>query len=319
MPKVVLITKSDQETYGSQVRYPDPIPGIIRFGSVNLLAGASGVGKTCLITALLAQLRVGDTIFGHTTNPPVSIGYICADRGGETAQYWLDKAGSPQIEFYSLSDDPAFLPAKLRNKAQLVAILDSCLALLKLPPGSLVVIDPVALFMGGNLNDYQVCAIAMIEIRRLCTKRGLTLIGLAHAGKQKNDRKDQYRRLQDRILGSSALLGYGDTQMYLASPEETGEKFYTFLWHPHSAPPEVFPLDRDEEGRFVYWAGSSAAAIEGLIFASIPEDGSCVTWEFLLAVTNAPKTTLHRRLMQLLGDGLIERPVLGQYRRFRPQ
>lgn len=298
--------------------YPDPIPGVVKFRSVNLLAGASGVGKTCLTAALCTAMRDGGQIFGHTVNKPAAVGYLCADRGWESAAYWLEKSGFRDIRFYSLADDSTFTPSRLRNKAALVGILDEALMKLNVPEGAFVVVDPLALFMGGNLNDYQSCAIALLEIRRLCYKRNLTMLGLAHASKQKADKREQYRRLQDRILGSSAQHGYGDTQMYLASPEETGEKFYTFLWHPHTAPAEVFPLGRNDQGLFIPWEGSTQAAMEGTILAAIPEDSSIVTWEYLLATTGATKSTLHRRLTDLISEGVIERPAEGHYRRVKP-
>ena len=297
----------------------DPIPGIISFGSVNLLAGASGVGKTCLTATICTAMRDGAMLFGHPVNRPAAVGYVCADRGWTSAAYWLEKSGFRDIRFYSLADDPTFSPSRLRNKASLVGILGECLDKLNLPEGAFVVTDPLALFLGGNLNDYQSCAIALIEIRRLCTKKQMTLLGLAHASKQKADKREQYRRLQDRILGSSAQHGYGDTQMYLASPEETGEKFFTFLWHPHTAPAEIFPLGRNDQGMFIPWEGATQAAEEGAILAAIPEDyHTCVSWEYLLATSGASKSTLHRRLTELITEGLIERAVEGQYRRVKP-
>lgn len=304
---------------GPSQGYPDPIPGIISFGSVNLLAGASGVGKTCLTAGICTAMRDGTPLFGHAVNKPAGVGYVCADRGWMSAAYWLEKSGFRDIRFYSLADDTTFTPSRLRNKASLVAILGECLEKLSIPEGSFVVVDPLALFLGGNLNDYQSCAIALIEIRRLCAKKQFTVLGLAHASKQKADKREQYRRLQDRILGSSAQHGYGDTQMYLASPEETGEKFFTFLWHPHTAPAEVFPLGRNAEGLFIPFEGSTQAAEEGAILAAIPEDSTqCVTWEYLLATSGASKSTLHRRLTELINEGLIERAAEGQYRRVKP-
>lgn len=300
--------------------YPDPIPGIISFCSVNLLAGASGVGKTCLTAGVCTAMRDGTPLFGHPVNKPSAVGYVCADRGWMSAAYWLEKSGFRDIKFYSLADDSTFSPARLRNKASLVGILGECLDKLALPEGAFVVTDPLALFMGGNLNDYQSCAIALIEIRRLCYKRKITLLGLAHASKQKADKREQYRRLQDRILGSSAQHGYGDTQMYLASPEETGEKFYTFLWHPHTAPAEVFPLGRNDQGMFIPWEGSVQAALEGRILAAFPEDGTEISLEYLMATCEVSRATLYRRLQELMSEGLIEQPNkgTGMYRRRRP-
>lgn len=301
----------------SQAPFPDLIPGIITHGSVNILAGASGVGKTCLLSTLLTRLGAGKDIFGTPSTAPTQIGYICADRGGATAQHWLTQAGSPPLTFYSLVDDPFFRTITLRNKFKLVEVLESLIDKLQLPPGGLVVIDPITLFM-GNPNDYQGCAIACIEIRRACIKRGLTLIGTAHASKQKSDAKSQYKRLQDRILGSAAQLGYGDTQMYLASPEETGEKFYTFLWHPHTAPAQVFPLGRDPQGMFVDYLEGTQAIQEGKILSAVAEVEAGTSFAEILVLSEVPKTTVFRYLQELVKDGRILKVGHGRYRKTPP-
>lgn len=295
--------------------FPDPIPGIITFGSLNLLAGASGVGKTCLMAWVLKRLRDGLPIFDRETNAPAKLGFICADRGELTARYWLDKADYQDIAFYSLADDDAFNTSRLRSKVTLIKILGECFDKLQLPPGSLAVVDPLALFMGGNLNDYTNCAVACLEMRRECRRRQITLIGTAHASKQKSDRKERYERLQDRILGSTAQLGYGDTQLYLASPEETGERFYTFLWHSHTAPAEVFPLGRNKEGLFVPWAESAQSDGEKKILSVITTNEEGTAFADILIASEIPKTTVFRTLQDLIKDGRLLKVGHGRYRK----
>lgn len=297
------------------ILHHDPIPGILTFGSFNLLAGASGVGKTCLLSWMLRKLRDGQDIFNRKVNTPTAIGYIGIDRGVSTARYWFARAGYPEIVMYSLVDDRSFDPRRLRHRLTLTSILGEFLDKLGLPPGSLVVLDPAALLLGGNLMDYQACAIALIEIQRLCLDRQLTMIGTAHASKQKNDTKDQYKRLQDRILGSSAQLGYANTQMYLASPEETGEKFYTFMWHPHTSVAEAFPLGRDQHGMFVPYAESTQNAEEGKILAAISAAEEGTSFAEILLTSEVPKTTVHRYLQELLKDGRVLKVGHGKYRK----
>lgn len=307
-------TLPDAATARQAAPFPDPIPGIITFGSVNILAGASGVGKTCLLSSILVRLRDGLPVFGAPSHAPPAIGYISADRGSGTAQHWLALAGYPDICFYNLAEDLSFLTAKLRNRYQLVSVLEGLIEPLHLPQGSLVVVDPVTLFM-GNPNDYQGCAIACIEMRRMCWRRSLTLFGTAHASKQKADAKTQYTRLQDRILGSAAQLGYGDTQMYLASPEETGEKFHTFLWHPHISPPQVFSLGRDPHGLFVEWQEGTQALAEAKILVVITEHDEGTSFSDIIIKSEVPKTTVFRYLQDLLTDGRILKVGHGRYRK----
>jgi len=314
-----------QDPSASQAPFPDPLPGIISFGSINLLAGASGVGKTCLTAWLLTRFRDGTPIFGRTPNIPAKIAYLSADRGWASTRVWLDRVGYGDLAFYSLTDDANFALNKLENvnnrrASARTAVLRDCLEQLGLIPNSLVVIDPIALFLGGDLNNYDTCAIALIGIRRLCREFGITIIGLAHASKQKADKRDQYKRLQDRILGSAAQHGYGDTQMYLASPEETGKQTYTFLWHPHLSEAQTFALERDPKtGLFLstYDADHPFTENEERILASIDNTPEGTAYGAILKACSPPmdENQVYRCTRDLLHAGWLLQPKHGRYRR----
>lgn len=299
---------------------PDIIPNILPACSVNLLAGSPGVGKTALTAWMLRQIRDEQPIFGYATSKVPKIAVVGADRSWSSTGKWFALAGYSEIAHYSLQDDLQFNPYKLRNKLARIQILSDALDRLDpLPPGSLVMVDPLALFLGGNLSDYDSCAIACTQIRRLCQERGITIIGTAHSSKQKADKKERYLRLQDRINGSGALFGYTDTQMYLASPEETGERHYTFLWAPHHARPETFPLGRDQNGLFVPWEESVAATEEGKLLALIPaEDPGIGFGELVLKCGDEDppiaRTTVYRYLQELMQEGRILKCGHGHYK-----
>lgn len=313
-------------TTGQVLPPVDPLPGIISFGSVNLLAGAPGVGKTALTAGLLRQFRDGGEIFGRRVNVPPKIAYVCADRGWHVAQAWMNRAGFPEIPHYSLTDDDDFDDNKLHNKRARLTILRECLDHLDpLPVGSLVCVDPIALFMGGNLNDYDTCAIFLMGIRKIARKRGITILGLAHSSKQKNDKKEQYKRLQDRILGSAAQHGFGDTQLYLASPDETGTEYYQFMWNPHLEPAECFRLGREAKtGLFIPWdkplAPEERSAEEGKILSAIPDAPEGIGFgELVDRIPDASRATIHRYLQQLVKDGIVVHAGYGRYRRTTKQ
>src|SRR5262245_46438530 len=235
----------------------DPLPNIIPAHGISLLAGAPNVGKTALLASLALAFRDGRPIFGHQPSHIPAIGVINADRSwARGAGVWFRRAGFPDVRYYSMADDPHFDPRTLRRRFERSQRLIDFTDKLQLPAGSLLIADPVSLFLGGNLLDYDACAVACHEIRHALTLRQLTLIAAAHAAKLKADRRERYLRLQDQILGSTALFGFTDTQMYLASPEETGKPYFTFVWHSHLAPPEFFSLERDEQGLFVPYSGA---------------------------------------------------------------
>lgn len=231
---------------------PDPIPTILVGAGINLLAGAPNVGKTALLAGIMTRFRDGLPIFGHPSITPTKLAVLCIDRSWpQTTRVWFERAGYADIPAYSLLDDDEFVAKRLRKKQDRMIVFDMCLERLDLPFGALVMVDPIATFFGGNINDYDSCMVACMEMRQTCRRRGITLIGAAHAGKQKADKAQRYIRLQDRIAGSTALFGFTDTQMYLGSPEEIGEKFYILNWNPHLAPSESFKLTRDDLGLFI--------------------------------------------------------------------
>lgn len=301
---------------------PDPIPLFLPGGSLNLFAAAPGTGKTALLASVLQALRTGGPVFGHAIGEVAGLGWITADRSWEKdTKHWFGLVGYPDIPHYSIPDDPTFNPSRLRNKEHRLAILTECFGKLTLPPHSLVVIDPMALFLGGDLNRYGDVAVACLEVRNLLLSRQWTAIGPVHAAKLKADKGDRYLRLQDRILGSAALLGYSDTQMYLASPEETTKPYFTFLWHPHLAPAEEVHLVQNAQGLFVpYEAGKTApsVALIDLVYGLLPEDGTPIDTETLLIrATEIPisRATLFRHLSTLLQEDRIAKAAQGSYKR----
>jgi hypothetical protein len=285
---------------------------------VSLLSGAAGLGKTALLATIAKAFKHGAPVFGHQPGAIAEVGIIVADRGWDRgARVWFDRAGFPDVKHYSMPDDPGFDPRCLRKKFERTARLGEFIDRLALPKRSLLFCDPIGLFLGGNLLNYDDCAVACHEIRVLLRNRELTLIATAHSGKLKVEKKDRYARLQDQILGSSALLGFTDTQMVLASPEETGQPYYTFLWVPHLAPPETFLLERDQDGIFKLMEGTDSTSASRVL-ALVPVDGTEITAGELGTLAEAiPLTlkTVHRSLNQLVAQGQVTKVRRGTYRR----
>ena len=235
---------------------PDPLPPILLGGSVNVFAGASGTGKTALLAGWAVALRDKTPICGYLPGQIRKIYVISADRSYiQSTKLWFALAGWGDIPAYSLQDDLGFNLARLRKRSDRVSILQHCIDTLSVEPWSVVIVDPLGLFLGGNLLDYDTCLVACSEIRRICQRRQFTILGLAHASKQIADPKRRYLRLQDRIAGSTAIFGYSDTQIYLAAPEELSTPkhpidHYTLYWNPHHSPSETFALQRTSEGLF---------------------------------------------------------------------
>lgn len=297
------MTDSATSSGSCQVPYGDPLPEILPAGGISLLAGAPSVGKTALLAGILRDIRDGRSVFGHQPNGVAGIGYVNADRGWiRGSGVWFERIGYPEIVQYSMADDENFSPKLLRKRHERVDVLLGFIDRLKLPSHSLIVVDPIALFLGGNLLDYDSCACACHEIRAGLRARKLTMLATAHSSKIKGDKRERYMRMQDQILGSTAIFGFTDTQMYLASPDEVRKPYFVFLWHPHTAKPETFYLEQDEQGLFRPYSGSDTFT-QNKILALMPDDAEI---EFGALVELAQQIPLSRRTVKNVLDELIE-------------
>ncbi len=258
--------------------FPDPIPGIVPFGSICTISGETGVGKNALVSEWIARWQTGRPICGHPTNLPTAIGMVAGDRRWRTAKTWLEVSGCLPISHLSVRDDPKFPWADLRDWRKVPKVFAKVLAELGLTPGGLLIIDPLALFLPGKVNDYKDMAIALGTLDQILAPLQLTTLGIFHQSKQSSDPSKGYNRPQDRILGSAAQIGFSDTSMFIASPTELACDYYCFGWVPHNAPPETFEFTRDKSGLFIPYKGllDEAGEVEydrpSQVLLLIPED-----------------------------------------------
>lgn len=319
----------------SDIFIHDPMPPVILRHSVNLLAGAPGTGKTAFLVYMVQTLQHQKPFFTlPAPAQPIYQAFIGADRSwDDSTRKWFDVQGIDADSFphYSLQDDRQFQKSRLRKKHERIAIFRECLDRVSrdgsgvFPTPSLIYVDPLALFLGGNLLDYDTCLVACSELREICIDKGICIVGTAHAAKQKADKKETYLRLQDRILGSAALFGYTDTQLYLASPEETDRSSYTFLWAPHHAKSQMFAMGRDEEGRFVPVDGQpleSTTAAKGAkkplqdvdwLLSLLAEPKKATELVEVGAERSVSRMTVYRRLNALCDEGRVRQVSRGVY------
>jgi hypothetical protein len=223
---------------------------------ISLLAGAPGAGKTTLISSWAVAFRDQQPIFGHQPRHIPFVGVLATDRSWESHSQWFTAAGWPDVPHYSYQDDPAFQWDRFLVRADLPLLFQVGLTQLYPPngppPGSVIFADTIAMFIDGNLIDYKRTAVSLGHLNRICRRRQICCVGTAHMSKQKADQKDKYLRPQDRILGSAALLGFTDTQMFILAPEDIDADHHLFGWVPHHAQAETFELTRDpQSGLFV--------------------------------------------------------------------
>lgn len=311
----------------------DPIPGVMPFGSICTLAGASGVGKNAMVSGWVARWLAGKTICGHATNKPIAIGMLAGDRRWRSHRIWLDVAGVGELPHYSLRDDKTFQWRMLRNADSTLTALNLALDRLNLPPGGLLIADPLSLWLPGKINDYKDVAIGLGTLDQVLHRRQLTCLGIFHQSKSKNDVKQNYSRPQDRILGSAAQLGFSDTTMYLLSPEDLDQPYYGLGWIPHNAPAETHYFTRTSTGLFQihYPPATDEAVTSGdqttneraqIIMQLLPEEGGIERHLWVKRVADAGLNislkTFQRDVEWLIQQGLVQRDGYGKYSRRKP-
>lgn len=316
---------ADSTTQNSS-QFPDPIPHIIPAGSLNILAGAGGVGKTTFMAELAVRLRDGRSVCGYASNRQSSLGIITSDRKWKSHRLWFAAAGWPDIPHFSLRDLPGFDWESLNTTTKRKDLLNRGLDSLKLEPGGFVLIDPLATFLPGRMIDYHSMLRGLGMIDGILGPRKLTAFCTGHTGKQKANPNDRWLRPQDRLLGSTALVGFVDTTLYILSPQETDQAYYEFGWIPHNSPEGTFKLVRDTRtGLFIPYrdgqTGESDLDRPMKLLELIPVDGIKTMSLVELAQENfkTSKSTTLRDLKQLRTHGMIFEDELGFQRRRKVQ
>ena len=252
-------------------------------GSMALLAGQSCAGKTALLASLVRHAVRREPIFGRVPDAYTAIGYMSFGRPWESdAGYWLG-LNDVQIPHYSVVEhgDSLVEPSWKRQDwvRTLFNIADKHLSL---PPGSLLNVDQVTLFL-GDVNKYRQCAPALVRMHQELAARGWALVGTTAAGKVRRDPQQRYLTMLDSIMGSSAgLYGGADIGMYLAPPVESDARQdrYTLAFRPHRGDTETFEVGRNDDGVFALEDLRLKDALK--LFQFVPEDGRSITRKELI-------------------------------------
>ena len=296
---------------------PDIISSVLPAEEVSILAGASGVGKTTLIMTVLKDLQEGREVFGNPVLPSAKIGYIAADRTWESyvktaALTGLDLS---RISIRTLIDDAKINLADFEKDpmATLQGLIRSML------PLDLVVVDPLVVFLGVDTNKDHLNAARLIALNRFCRANKVTILGTHHATKARSDYS--FKRAQDRISGTSALLGFTSTQLFLAAPEETGREDGCHEWHiiSHHAPGRVICLRRvDGLFELVETVTANNEPLDERILQFVASFDYAIPRKMIMdAVVDenyGPSTpTVDRKLAHLVRESLLVKEDTGMY------
>lgn len=274
----------------------DPIPGILKRFTINILVGAGGAGKSRMLASWWDRWERGATINGYPTNRPTGMFWLFADRTWEEDGAEIFKAfgrTEKDVAHLNLADTIIEDKEKFANVAfklflRLLTKLNPC-------PGAIVYVDPIILFVSGNPNQMRDVAWALMDFRRVCQQRKITIIATHYYSKQKAGNGDHYVRPVDRGAGSGAFVGFAHTVMYLEEPNKD-HPFYLFGWRPRHRAEETFKFRMDNQtGTFHPYDEVSAQA------ADVPLSEPAVQLYSLIPDTDIDTTTLFAQATERFG------------------
>jgi archaellum biogenesis ATPase FlaH len=302
------------------------IDGMLPRHEVSILAGASGAGKTTLLMQVLRQLQHNEPVFGRAVQPDLKLGYIAADRTWRAYERLAKQVGVDldKIHCRALIDDDTIDTDNFEKNPQ--NVLQGLLADMVKCGVELVIVDPLVVFLGCDTRIYHVNAARLIKLNKLCRNNKITLLGTHHATKARSDYS--FKRPQDRINGSGALLGFTSTQLFLAGADELNKD--ASEWHiiSHHAPAAVIYLERDPAtGLFREVVGQEClpkdisnfkedpSDFAAKILNLIPSDGTPVKRDAIADVLKdlISPATVDRHLQRLKSDGVLRAYDSGFY------
>lgn len=310
-------------------QFPDPIPGVIPFGTTSLFVGSPHAGKTIELTDLAIRLRDGRSFCGHPTTRQ-AVGIITTDHRWEHDQgYWFTLAGWPDIPHVSLRDKDIGQIAWHLFKSDIIErsrILRLALKKLALPPGGTLIIDVGQPFITNKINDYGEVSAGLNTMSDITFGEfQLTTFASGHMGKQKEGQ--QYKTIHERIAGSVGMVGFTDQMLSMEAPTDD-EPYNTLGISSRRIKPETHCFVHDPKtGLFVPYLGLKGEGETAdndrptQILQLIPEDGSIEGSELCeMARTRfgISQKTFYRDLRTLQDRKLVVKNVWNHYQRRAP-
>lgn len=204
------------------------IDGILPANEIHLLGGSSGSGKTTLIFQTLAAWQAGEDVFGHKSFP-VPYSYVSLDRSRSSVTRTLQRLDLESTITRMLCQEDF---KSTDNTVQ--GVINA--ALKQHPDSKLFVIEGYQTIVGDASNKYSQVSTLLRKSATMCAEKQITLLGIAHSPKMKNDEAFQHSR--EMILGSVAWGAYSDTVITVQLEEASGKITVKIL--PRNAASETF-------------------------------------------------------------------------------
>ncbi len=162
---------------------------------LHIFAGPSGAGKTRLLFQGLREWQQNQTFLGFKCKPFPETLYLACDRSKASIEETLASFPGIHLDWDSIRGEGAGFLTTFRAKH---------------PHVKLLILDGIAtLVPEGKVNEYGAIASFLCTLGKFCTASRLTILGIGHSAKTKENEK--YSNPRQRILGSVAWAAYAET------------------------------------------------------------------------------------------------------------
>lgn len=278
---------------------------------IHLIGGPSGSGKTrWIFQTFIGEWQKGHPVLGHASYPRPWV-YILGDRSRDDATETLTQLGYSldDIRIHSAVDEGSIDLDKVIAK---VGELN--------PKPELLIVEGLASLAASqcnNINSYKDVARFLTILTRLCKRNHITIIGVVHQPKMKDD--SRYTNPRQRIMGSAAWAAYSATVVLIEPVGEgpIGAQERQLVVLPRNAPEMWLKLMFDRNGRLVDEATDLNRGMFDAYLSTV-KGGDVFTHEGLNTVfDDVPQPTIAGWLADAIKRGIIERVGYGKYRKIK--
>jgi RecA-family ATPase len=185
-------------------------------GALSLMAGREGVGKSTVVTDMVAKLTLG-TLPGENFGTPRSV-IICAteDSWKQTINPRLAAAGADLTRVKRVD---AYTPEGFEGTLQLPEDIEQVRAITVEYDVVLIVLDPLMSALSAKLDSHKDAEVrrALEPLSRLAHTANLAVVGLIH------ENKSSASDLLSRIMGSRAFTAVVRAVLYAARKDADEE------------------------------------------------------------------------------------------------
>lgn len=234
------------------------VEDIFAVGSVNLLAGMSGAGKSRFMFQSVEELEKQQSLLTYKILSEVRCKYFAFDRSQQACWDLLTRMKCfPKCPIVSiLSQTKSFDDLCIPTREEI-------------GDANFVILDGFDFAVKGNVIDLRTVGRLLFQCGRLAEDLGICILGALGTAKVKG--MDSYDSPREKILGSSAWARLCETILIMEKPNDAvDDKSRNLLVLPRNNENTSLALTFNKQGRLIPSVMAEPSAIEYKFLESLP-------------------------------------------------